>query len=382
LIKLSDSCLGRKNRHELVGQEIKNTQERIKVLQKWKEETRESIAMRKPILNNVKLDKQKGQEMLSQLNNSTNAAKNDLVDNSVKNKKVFQYLEVTRSQLKEVIRENVTQLVKYIFPITWEGLNSEEDSESLATVKDALADASQTAYVRGQWIYADTGHNGQYRIAGVCLPGTGDMASYQLCVNQASKNGDTETLGHFKVALSHITQLSHLLSFYLGVRLPKKVTYLDFMKSDLNSDLNSDEFKRFAGRISRLHANILFLCASQAVDPVHLRHANPLARLLTLTELNICDLGRIGPIAFHPELWSFEETGEEEAYGFSTGEEDGDPLNTDWESVIYPAVADTTSNQSSPTNSRASSEIVPSRNVMEGVVSSVASLWKAWPWSK
>ena len=46
-----------------------------------------------------------------------------------------------------------------------------------------MADASQTAYVRGQWIYADTGHNGQYRIAGVCLPGTGDMASYQLCGN-------------------------------------------------------------------------------------------------------------------------------------------------------------------------------------------------------
>jgi len=46
-----------------------------------------------------------------------------------------------------------------------------------------LADASQTAYVRGQWIYADTGYNGQYRITGVCLPGTGDVASYQLCGN-------------------------------------------------------------------------------------------------------------------------------------------------------------------------------------------------------
>jgi len=104
-------------------------------------------------------------------------------------------------------------------------------------------------------------------------------------VNQASKNGDMEPLGHFKVALSHITQLSHLLSFYLGVRLPKKLNYLDFMRGDLNS-------KRFAGRVSRLHANILFLCASQAVDPVHLRHANPLARLLALTKFNICDLGR------------------------------------------------------------------------------------------
>jgi len=285
LIKLSEKCLGRKNRQEILGQEIKNIQERIKVLQKWKEETRQSIATRKSILCDVKQQKQRRLDMLLQLNSSTIKVKKHLADNSLKNNNISQDLELTRSELKEVIRENVTQLVKYIFPITWEGLNSEEDSESLATVKDALADASQTAYVRGQWIYADTGYNGQYRITGVCLPGTGDVASYQLCVNQASKNGDMEPLGHFKVALSHITQLSHLLSFYLGVRLPKKLNYLDFMRGDLNS-------KRFAGRVSRLHANILFLCASQAVDPVHLRHANPLARLLALTKFNICDLGR------------------------------------------------------------------------------------------
>ena len=57
----------------------------------------------------------------------------------------------------------------------------EEDSESLATVKNALADASQTAYVRGQWVYADTGHHGRYRICGAILPGTGDMSAYTLC---------------------------------------------------------------------------------------------------------------------------------------------------------------------------------------------------------
>jgi len=323
---LSEGCLGRKNRHEIVGQEIKNIQERIKVLRKWKEETRQSIAMRKPILKEVKFEKQSGLDMLSQLIGTVDETR--IQDNLIKNERISNDIKLAQSQLKEVIRENVTQLVKYIFPITCEGLNSEEDSESLATVKDALADACQTAYVRGQWIYADTGYNGQYRIAGVCLPGTGDMASYQLCENQAAKSDDTNTLRHFKVALSHITQLSHLLAFYLGVNLPKKVTFMDFMKSDLNP-------KRFSGRISRLHANILFLCTCQAVDPVHLRHANPLARLLALTELNICDLGRFGPIEFHPELWSFEEAGEEEGpvTGSTTDEEDGDPFHTDWESV-------------------------------------------------
>lgn len=135
-------------------------------------------------------------------------------------------------------------------------------------------------------------------------------------------------LRHFKVALSHVTQLTHLLAFYFGVRLPKKVAHLDFIRSDLAT-------RRFAGRIARLHANVLFLCTSQGVAPDHLRHANPLARLSTLLETNICDLGRSGPFEFPPELWSFEEAGEEDGCPVSSsseGEDDGD-INADWESV-------------------------------------------------
>lgn len=93
-----------------------------------------------------------------------------------KNETISTQLELNRLQLKQVIRDNVKQLVHSIFPIECEGQTYEEDSESLLKVKDALADASQTAYVRGQWVYSDTGHGGRYRIAGAYLPGTGDMA--------------------------------------------------------------------------------------------------------------------------------------------------------------------------------------------------------------
>ena len=71
----------------------------------------------------------------------------------------------------------------------------EEDSESLATVKNELDDASHVTYVRGQWIYADTGHNGRYKIAGADLPGTGDMAAYLLC--GINKNKPLDSLDHF-----------------------------------------------------------------------------------------------------------------------------------------------------------------------------------------
>lgn len=104
-------------------------------------------------------------------------------------------------------------------------------------------------------------------------------------VERANKNGDTETLSHFKVALSHVTQVCHLLAYYFGVRLPKKVAHSDFINNDL-------DIKLFAGRIARLHANVLYLCTSQGLAPIHLRHANPLARLSTLLDPNVCDLGR------------------------------------------------------------------------------------------
>lgn len=106
-----------------------------------------------------------------------------------------------------------------------------------------------------------------------------------LKAEKAEKDGDAEMLRNFKVALSHVTQLTQLLAFYFGLRLPKKIAYLDFIRNDLDS-------KRFAGRIARLHSNVLYLCTSQGVAPVHLRHTNPLARLYTLLEPNICELGR------------------------------------------------------------------------------------------
>ena len=44
---------------------------------------------------------------------------------------------------------------------------------------------------------------------------------------------------------------------------------------------------------------------------------------------------RFGPIEFHPELWSFEDIGDEEVLQSrsSSDEDENDPLNAEWESV-------------------------------------------------
>lgn len=104
-------------------------------------------------------------------------------------------------------------------------------------------------------------------------------------VSQSGKDGNTETLSHFKAAMSYIAQLCRLLAFYLGVNLPKRVSHMDFVRNDL-------DHKRLTNRITRVNTNVLFLCTSQRIAPIHLRTVNPLARLLTLLDKNVCDLGR------------------------------------------------------------------------------------------
>jgi len=133
------------------------------------------------VLDNLRKEKQEGRSNLKQLVAARDKAEMQCRESTEKNETISTQLELHTLQLKQIIRENVIQLVHSIFPITCEGQTCEEDSESLLKVKDALADASQTAYVRGQWVYSDTGHGGRYRIAGAYLPGTGDMAAYQLC---------------------------------------------------------------------------------------------------------------------------------------------------------------------------------------------------------
>ncbi|XP_046464263.1 beclin 1-associated autophagy-related key regulator-like [Daphnia pulex] len=379
LLSLSQTALAKKNRIEAMQHNLRKTKERIQLLKKWKEQVQKSLESSQPILNELRARKLDTQKMIS-----LNCAAQELPQNPTSSlTRIRQELEVDKTLLKEIIQENVKLLLKTIFPITCEGLNvtGEEDSESLATVKNELDDASHVTYVRGQWIYADTGHNGRYKIAGADLPGTGDMTAYLLCVEQVNKGGNEEKLRHFKVALSHVTQLCNLLAFYFGVRLPKKVAHSDFISSDLDA-------KIFAGRIARLHANVLYLCTSQGVAPIHLRHANPLARLSTLLDPNICDLGRSGPFEFHPELWGFEEAGDEEGCLISFSSSDGeDDINADWESVGHLSTAEITDDGNKqrtspipPISARGVDN--PVTNSVVSVVSGVASFWKAFPWSK
>ena len=59
---------------------------------------------------------------------------------------------------------------------------SSVDDEQQSTVR-LLADARRMAYVKGRWVYTDTGCELLYRIVSPTLPGNGDysVASMIIC---------------------------------------------------------------------------------------------------------------------------------------------------------------------------------------------------------
>jgi len=153
------------------------------LIKQWKSDVESSLERTVSSLPEVQTQKKCSAKLLEELAKKVKKSEPKSYHCKDKIQTLENQLDCTKTQLKDVIQENVRNLIQCIFPIYCEGsASSDEDSESLATVKDALADASQQTYVRGQWIYDTLGHgNGQHCIAGAILPGTGDMAAYQLC---------------------------------------------------------------------------------------------------------------------------------------------------------------------------------------------------------
>ena len=53
------------------------------------------------------------------------------------------------------------------------------DAMAMSTVS-ALAEARQTSYIRGRWVYTENAGEQQYRIIEPTLPGNGDYSAYNL----------------------------------------------------------------------------------------------------------------------------------------------------------------------------------------------------------
>ncbi|KAK9875386.1 hypothetical protein WA026_007781 [Henosepilachna vigintioctopunctata] len=190
-----------------------------------------------------------------------------------------------RKVIKRLEKIRLQQLSKYIFPISKEYPKSDlefNDSELVS----ALADASQNSDLRGSWEYAENCGEMNYSIVAPSLPASGNYTCYNMWLAQIREgnnlpSGSSSITDHrshaysISAALTYITQMVHILSFYLDVGLPFKVFHSDFCNRDLTE-------QQFNTRVARLNANILYLCYTRNVDLDNLRSCQTVHNLLQL----------------------------------------------------------------------------------------------------
>lgn len=264
-------------------------------------------------------------------------------------------------------------MVSFVFSVDVE-ISSEFDTVS------ALAEATRTAYVRGRWVFTDNSGEMHYSIVAPTLPGSGDYSAYNLWVAE-NKDGvpgastssviDNNPAFNITAALTYTTQLVNILSFYLDIRLPYKMSYSDFCGSDMNE-------QQFARKVARLNGNILHLCFTQNVKPELLHPPRTLHNILQLLNSDNSDLGRIGPIETEPELANSleEQLSKDLEASENSDEEEGDSLPIEWEAV--PHVQCPEMPAGSITMPSQQMTFTQTTSMAGGLVTSLASIWRGW----
>nr|XP_014086807.1 beclin 1-associated autophagy-related key regulator [Bactrocera oleae] len=247
-------------------------------------------------------------------------------------------------KVQQVTRHDINELVKYVFPISEIVLKNEKRFNAVVTGKndcetmEQLADAKNTSYIRGKWVFHGSGISEmQYLIVAPSLPANGDYTAYLdwLSDNKddVPKNEGNQVapsrISAFRIigALTYTTQLTELLSFYLNVRLPFKVSYGDFCRK-----LNEEQFLR---KVSRLNSNIMYLAYTQQVQLRSLNENHTLENILAILDVEKSNLGRHGfyEISNAPLMKSVDSLLKGIETATESESEDENSLRSGWEAV-------------------------------------------------
>lgn len=282
---------------------IKRKKENIQLLHRILDDRNgnlsKSIKQKDAGIKQYKETKKKLPQYEKNVNNLRDFVEKRLETNDLSN----QTYQLLIHQLKYRVRHNLQMLIKYIFPITQTVSKVDIPPDFIAPdTESALAEATHTAYIRGRWVLQDSQNELQHIIVAPSLPNTGDYSAYNDWVAttkdgvpSSSSSGTNDSLSstncayRISAALTYTTQLLHLLSFYLDVRLPYKILYSDFCKKELSE-------QSFIRKVARLNANILYLCYTQRVKLSKLCPNHTLENVKQLLNTDVTDLGRIGAV--------------------------------------------------------------------------------------
>ncbi|XP_011193797.1 beclin 1-associated autophagy-related key regulator [Zeugodacus cucurbitae] len=258
-------------------------------------------------------------------------------------------------KVQQGTRRNINELVKYVFPITEVVLKNEKRFNPIAGIArgtdkcgatskndcetmEQLADAKNTSYIRGKWVFHGSGISEmQYLIVAPSLPANGDYTAYLDWLSDSKddvpKNEGNQVapsrISAFRIigALTYTTQLTELLSFYLNVRLPYKMSYGDFCRK-----LNEEQFLR---KVSRLNSNIMYLAYTQQVQLRNLNENHTLENILAILDVEKSNLGRHGfyEISNAPLMKSVDSLLKGIETATESESEDENSLRSGWEAV-------------------------------------------------
>ncbi|PIK40764.1 putative beclin 1-associated autophagy-related key regulator [Apostichopus japonicus] len=238
-------------------------------------------------------------------------------------------LEEKEQKLCDLRRKSLHQMTEHLFPISYitrSDDEEEEEEEEDATTRDEglsqeasleesedsnvvakLAEARRTSYVKGRWVYADDSQESQYSIVhpSASLPANGEYSAFTAWIisqedpytNLELHNPGHQTLG----AMSYVAQLTQHIAWYLGIPLPKRLSFSYFCLKEL-------DLKEFSFGVEKLNVNVLYLCCTQGVDPEFLHPRSPLGNLWQLIKCKSPLLGRCLPFEIYADLLTVEMT--------------------------------------------------------------------------
>ncbi|XP_039443514.1 beclin 1-associated autophagy-related key regulator [Culex pipiens pallens] len=318
-----------------------------------------------------------------------------------------------QEKLRQLKRDHVDKLVKFIFPISQAISNrssfSSSDGESKNTINE-ISEATRTAYVRGKWILQDSFGEIQHIIVAPALPGNGNYSAYNdwatvtpatdvsvvggtgKAGEDASKNVASRNPAHtIAAALTYTSQLVQIMCFYLDIRLPYKLAYSDFCTTALSE-------AQFNRKVARLNANILYLCYTQGCRLNELRPTHTLENLQKLMNPTHANLGRLAPMDRNFCLNELADSAltQHLGAGEDSDSDDESNLQQEWEAVpsnlpppspvtLHPAntpYGNTLHYQAAMaaagTGQHAGAAAAATTSLMTSAVASVTSFWKGW----
>ncbi|RXG62425.1 Beclin 1-associated autophagy-related key regulator [Armadillidium vulgare] len=168
---------------------------------------------------------------------------------------------------------------------------SSEDYENPAIRKmmRSIDEAAHTHYVRGRWVTQPHFPHGNFSLITTTLPASGDYTAYARARSKDEASYKREA-DHILAGVSFLNHMVNTVADIIKIPLPKRVNIRDFINLT-SEDLEKTKFQKL---VTRINANVLFLCLSQEVPSNSLLPLSPLINMNALFTNPTIDIGRLG----------------------------------------------------------------------------------------